>query len=135
MITPRMNLIGYNIATAKECQRGSRPLPCTYVDVDRQGGNKLQTVTNSEGGPVPAMLPFARLPSAPRSSVQGLPLTCTNHLQHVMLNLVSVVLMRAAEKHSIQRPGTRRGGRTCQRSDSLTSPNDLLQFLTHSNKS
>ncbi len=29
------------------------------------------------GGPVPAMLPFARLPSAPRSSVQGLPLTCT----------------------------------------------------------
>ncbi len=23
------------------------------------------------------MLPFARLPSAPRSSVQGLPLTCT----------------------------------------------------------
>ncbi len=77
MITPQMNLIGYNIATAKECQRGSRPLPCTYVDVDRQGGNKLQTVTNSEGGPVPAMLPFARLPSAPRSSVQGLPLTCT----------------------------------------------------------
>ncbi len=77
MITPRMNLIGYNIATAKECQQGSRPLPCTYVDVDRQGGNKLQTVTNSEGGPVPAMPPFARLPSAPRSSVQGLPLTCT----------------------------------------------------------
>ncbi len=100
----------YNIATAKECQRGSRPLPCTYVDVDRQGGNKLQTVTNSEGGPVPAMLPFARLPSAPRSSVQGLPLHAPNHLQHVMLNLVSVVLMRAAEKHSIQRPGTRRGG-------------------------
>ncbi len=117
MITPRMNLIGYNIATAKECQRGSRPLPCTYVDVDRQGGNKLQTVTNSEGGPVPAMLPFARLPSAPRSSVQGLPLTCTQPFTTRYVDLVSVVLMRAAEKHSIQRPGTRRGGRVVKAMD------------------
>ncbi len=40
-----------------------------------------------------------------------------NHLQHVMLNLVSVVLMRAAEKHSIQRPGTRRGGRVVKAMD------------------
>ncbi len=47
MITPRMNLIGYDIASAKECQWGSRPVLCTYVDVDRQGGNKLQTAMQS----------------------------------------------------------------------------------------
>ncbi len=47
MITARMNLIGYDIASAKECQWGSRPVLCTYVDVDRQGGNKLQTAMQS----------------------------------------------------------------------------------------
>ncbi len=72
-----MNLIGYNIATVKKCQRGSRPLLCTYVDVDRQGGNKLQTVTNSEEVQCQLCYLLLGYPVAPRSSVQGLPLTCT----------------------------------------------------------
>ncbi len=47
MITHRQNLRGYNIASVKECWWGSQRLLCTYVDVDRQGGNMLQTAMQS----------------------------------------------------------------------------------------
>ncbi len=47
MITHRQNLRDYNIASVKECWRGTQRLLCTYVDVDRQGGNMLQTAMQS----------------------------------------------------------------------------------------
>ncbi len=65
MIMPRMNLIGYDIASAKEYHRGSWPVLCTYVDVDRQGGNKLQTAMQSAfwlGWPYGPFLRDAPLP-------------------------------------------------------------------------
>ncbi len=97
-----------HIATAKECQRGSRPLRApmwTWTDRVVTSFKLLQILREVQCQLCYLLLGYPVLLAAQSKVYLS---HAPNHLQHVMLNLVSVVLMRAAEKHSIQRPGTTR---------------------------